>query len=119
MELGATPQVRPVNGRLMTVDETGSGLRVTWRPAHGFFNLSLWRDDRCAETFHLSPDAATNLVGFLFDSLAQSFAPPVLRLVDEPPRRSRMASRLWPRLEGAGLRLARLAQNRQRVSPKR
>ncbi|HWK90612.1 MAG TPA: amino acid permease, partial [Longimicrobium sp.] len=31
----------------------------------GFVNLSLWSDDRCVQTFHLTPAEAGRLVGFL------------------------------------------------------
>jgi hypothetical protein len=58
-------------GSLMAVDERGVGLRTTWRLEHGFVNVSLWRDDRCVETFHLTPAAAARLVSFLVGGLAE------------------------------------------------
>lgn len=44
---------------------------------HGFVNMSLWRDNRCVETFHLAPSAAAELVSFLVNGLtdAASVAP--------------------------------------------
>lgn len=60
------------SGRQWFVDERGVGLRVTWRLEHGFINLSIWRDDRCVETFHLTPDDAAELVGFLVRGLAET-----------------------------------------------
>lgn len=78
-----------VLGRHIVLDERGIGLRATWRPAHGFVNLSLWRDDRCVETFHLTPDAASGLVSFLVASLARSVprpsAPPLRAVPSDAP----------------------------------
>ncbi len=59
-------------GRLLAVDERGVGLRVTWRLDHGFINLSLWRADRCVETFHLTPADAAQLVSFIVSGLADA-----------------------------------------------
>ena len=33
-------------------------------------HLSLWRDDRCSETFHLTHADASRLIGFLTSGLA-------------------------------------------------
>jgi hypothetical protein len=57
-------------GRILAVDERGIGMRVTWHLERGFINLSLWRDDRCVETFHLTPTDAARLVAFLTAGLA-------------------------------------------------
>ena len=57
-------------GRHLAVDEQGVGLRATWRLERGFLNLSLWRDDRCVEAFHLTPAATGELIGFLARGLA-------------------------------------------------
>ena len=59
-------------GRHLAVDERGVGLRATWRLDQGLINLSLWRDGRCVETFHLTPAAAAELVGFLAKGLADA-----------------------------------------------
>ena len=59
-------------GRHLAVDERGIGLRATWRLDHGFINLSLWRQGRCVETFHLTPAAAAELIGFLAKGLADA-----------------------------------------------
>ena len=40
-------------GRALFVDERGLGLRATWHPERGIVNLSVWREDRCMETFWL------------------------------------------------------------------
>lgn len=72
-----TDQVAAI--RMLASDEQGVGLRATWRPRFGFVNLSLWRDRRCVETFHLSPVDAARLVSFLAESLA-SVAPEPDRL---------------------------------------
>ena len=56
-------------GRLLSVDERGIGLRATWHLDHGFLNLSLWRDDVCVETFHLTPNEAARLASFIADGL--------------------------------------------------
>ena len=56
-------QVRP--GRALFVDDRGHGLQATWHASQGFVNLSLWRDDRCVETFRLSAAEAARLVDFL------------------------------------------------------
>jgi len=72
MELAAQQQL-PV-GRHLAVDERGVLLRATWRLDHGFINLSLWRDDVCVETFHLTPAAAAELISFLASGLADATA---------------------------------------------
>lgn len=91
LDSGELPEVL---GRHIAIDDRGIGLRATWRPAHGFVNVSLWRNDRCVETFHLTPKAASDLVAFLVSGLAASVPParPSLRVV--PPARPR---RLSPR----------------------
>ncbi len=71
VETGAVHRL-PVRSRYLAVDERGSGLRATWHPDRGLVNLSLWRDDRCVETFHLTPAEAGRLVGFLVDGLADA-----------------------------------------------
>ena len=57
-------------GRILAVDERGIGLRCTWHLERGFINLSLWREDTCVETFHLTPTDASELVAFLTAGLA-------------------------------------------------
>lgn len=84
METGAARVGHDVNGRFLAIDEQGIGLRATWRPAHGFVNVSLWRNDQCVETFHLTPHQVSALVSFLVSRLA-TLAPepgaPALALV--------------------------------------
>jgi hypothetical protein len=57
-------------GRELFVDGRGHGLRATWHLDEGIVNLSLWRDDRCVETFQLPVADVARLVGFLVDGLA-------------------------------------------------
>ena len=82
MDTGAAHQL-PVRRRHLAIDERGIGLRATWHLERGFLNLSLWRDDRCVETFHLTPAEAARLVDFLVSGLAGA--------VPEPSRASLVA----------------------------
>lgn len=93
------------HGRFLAIDAQGHALRATWRPTHGFVNLSLWRDDRCVETFHLTPTDASDLIAFLVAGFAASVptpAPPHLQAVpkreDESEAARGSASRLLRRL---------------------
>lgn len=70
--------------RHFVVDDEGRGLRATWRPDRGFVNLSMWRDQRCVETFHLTPSDAGQLIGFLAGALTAAVPMP-------PERRLRLA----------------------------
>ncbi len=82
MERGGTASVPESLGRYLAVDESGGGLRATWRPAQGFTNLSLWRGDACIETFHLSTEQMGELIAFLGTSLATACpTQPRLRVV--------------------------------------
>lgn len=70
--------------RFVAFDERDTLLRVTWRSARGFVNLSLWRDATCVETFHLSPSEAGRLMAFLATTLTAAVPDPIeapLRLV--------------------------------------
>ena len=90
MERASATSAPDVMGRYLAMDEQGSGLRATWRPTRGFTNLSLWRDDMCVETFHLTAPQMGELIGFLGTSLgAAQPAAPMLRVVrpsDVPER---------------------------------
>lgn len=55
----------PAAERVLLMDDEGRGLRATWHRDRGLVNLSIWRNDRCSETFHLSLGDAARLVGFL------------------------------------------------------
>jgi len=63
-------------------------LKATWRLSHGFINLSIWRDDRCFDTFHLAPADAARLIAFLVNGLADvasvPAAAPVMNLAADP-----------------------------------
>ncbi len=100
----ATVRELPV-GRLFSLDERGVVLRATWRLEHGFVNVSVWRDDRCIETFHLTPHEAARLVNFLVEGLAgvvSAVSGPAasLRLIPEP--RCRQPGQWVTRLQDAG-----------------
>jgi hypothetical protein len=77
------PRTLPT-GRLLAIDEQGVGLRATWHLDRGFVNLSLWRHDRCVETFHLSIEDAGRLTGFLIDGFTE-VTNAALGAVDEQP----------------------------------
>ena len=66
----------PTRTRHLAVDERGVGLRATMRLERGFVNLSLWNNDVCAQTFHLTPVEASRLVGFLVEGLARAVPEP-------------------------------------------
>jgi hypothetical protein len=59
-------------GRALFVDERGVGLRVTWHPERGIVNVSVWRENRCTETFWLSLEDAGRLASFLVTGVADS-----------------------------------------------
>ena len=94
---GVDAEVRhlPV-GRILAIDDRGTGLRATWHLDRGFINLSLWRGDRCSETFHLTPADAAKLVSFLVTGMAE--AAEVASTPTAPPES--MPSR-WTRLRRA------------------
>lgn len=73
---GASTVAIAPSGSMWAIDERGVGLRATWRHERGFVNLSVWRDDVCVETFHLSPADAARLVSFVADGLAEAATPP-------------------------------------------
>lgn len=91
METGAVHELP--HGRHFALDERGVALRATWRLDRGFVNLSLWRDDTCVETFHLTPNEASRLVAFLVSGMADvatgaTTGGPALAAVPTPlPRR--------------------------------
>jgi hypothetical protein len=55
----------------MAVDDDGRLMRASWHLERGFVNLSIWRDDRCVETFHLTIEDAARLTGFLVEGFAE------------------------------------------------
>lgn len=67
-------------GRALFVDERGLGLRATWHPERGIVNLSVWREDRCVETFRLSLADAGRLASFLVTGLADA----AIQAADDP-----------------------------------
>lgn len=77
-------------GRILAVDDRGIGMRATWHLERGFVNLSLWRQDVCVETFHLTPADAAQLVSFLVTGLAEAVegslaAPATIEAAPPPP----------------------------------
>jgi hypothetical protein len=99
---GAEPAVPDV-ASVMAVDDRGIGLRATWRLNHGFVNLSLWRGDRCVETFHLTPSDAATFMTFLVKGLADVASVPAAA----PLRVVREGEDAAPSASAAGLRARR------------
>lgn len=56
------------------MDERNVGLRATWHHDRGFANLSVWRGERCEETFHLRTADAPQLIAFLAEGLGEAAA---------------------------------------------
>jgi hypothetical protein len=70
---GGVAEIHPLPlGRALFVDERGRGLRVTWHHEQGMVNLSMWRDDRCVETFRLPVADVAALVNYLVDGLGEA-----------------------------------------------
>lgn len=78
-------------GRHLAIDERGVGLRATWRLDRGFVNISLWTGDSCVETFHLTPAASAELIGFLARGLADATAVATMATVSPVGSRSPVA----------------------------
>lgn len=106
---GAPAAVRHLpTRRALLLDERGAGLRLTWHHDLGFANLSVWRGDRCQETFRLSTADAPQVIAFLADGLgeAASSTAPVLRAAPVAPssqptgRRSDIVTAVRRRLAG-------------------
>jgi hypothetical protein len=72
-------------GRALFVDARGMGLRTTWHPERGIVNLSVWRDDRCVETFWLSMADAGRLASFLVTGLADMVSQAAEDVTEERP----------------------------------
>jgi hypothetical protein len=72
-------------GRALFADECGLGLRATWHPERGIVNLSVWRDDRCVETFWLSLADAGRLATFLVAGLAEAATATAADVTEERP----------------------------------
>ena len=70
-------------GRVLFADEQGIGLRATWHLERGFVNLSVWRENRCVETFRLAVGDAARLAGFLVEGLGEATAG-LLRAINAP-----------------------------------
>ncbi len=109
VEDGAAPSHLPV-GSTWLVDERDVALKATWRLNHGFINLSIWRGDRCSDTFHLVPADAARLVAFLVNGLAEvasvPVATPVMTLAANSAPQG--GSNFWERLTRLDRRLRTL-----------
>jgi hypothetical protein len=99
----------PTRTRHLAIDERGIGLRATWRLELGFVNLSLWRHDRCVETFRLTPAEASRLIGFLVEGLARAVPEPApaVALAPAPSPAGGYRLRLAEALERAAAQLRR------------
>lgn len=97
----------PTRTRHLAIDERGIGLRATRRLERGFVNLSLWRHDRCVETFRLTPAEASRLIGFLVEGLARAVPEPApaVALAPAPPPAGGYRLRLAEALERAAAQL--------------
>jgi hypothetical protein len=94
--------------RHFVVDGEGRGLRATWRPDRGFINLSIWRDQRCVETFHLTPADAGQLIGFMAGALTAAVPIPQQRRL----RLARDGESVAPGANGQTARLRRIVAGR-------
>jgi hypothetical protein len=86
----------PLSGREFFIASDGSVLRTTWHVDRDLVNLSVWRGDRCTETFQLARADAARLIAHLADGLAS-----VASATDAPT--ARPTSTAWTRTT-AGLR---------------
>jgi len=95
-------------GRELFIDEQGRGLRTTWHLERGIVNLSIWRGERCTETFQLSVADAARLVAFLVEGLSEATASLMSTLAVEGGQSTRRARSTPPDLR----RVVRLARER-------
>ena len=85
----AAPVVHQLpSGRLLALDDEGTGLRASWHLDRGFVNLSIWQHDRCVATFHLTIEDAGRLAGFLVDGLASATQTMLSLTADTSAKRS-------------------------------
>lgn len=95
MERGGAASKPEAMQRYLAVDDDGRGLRATWRPAQGMTNLSLWRDDVCVETFHLSTEQMGELIAFLATGLATAVPARAALRVVAPHEQPELPSQAW------------------------
>lgn len=107
----------PDQRREYIADGDHSALRATWHYDAGYFVVSLWRDETCVATSHLTPKEAGHLATFITGGLADlahdgvssgSVVAP-LSLRSEWRRRVRLGVRYWK--ESVGLSLQRIANH--------
>jgi hypothetical protein len=86
-------------GREFFLGEDGSVLRTTWYTHDGLVNFTVWRGDRCTESFHLAATDAARLIGFLAEGLSSAAAdvitPTEARPVGNPTMRERFRVGRW------------------------
>lgn len=56
--------------RELITDGVHSALRATWHEEAGYVVISLWREDTCVATSHLTPNEAGRLAMFITGGLA-------------------------------------------------
>jgi hypothetical protein len=93
----------PALGREFFLDESGTVLRVSWHLDRRLANMSVWRGDRCTETFQLAAADAARLIAYLADGLASAASAPTARVESE---RSRFGSGIRDTLVRAAQRVA-------------
>jgi hypothetical protein len=85
----------PLSGREFFIATDGSVLRTTWHVDRDLVNLSVWRGDRCTETFQLARADAARLIAHLADGLAAA-----------TPSRTPHPATVWERATAGVRRLA-------------
>ena len=61
----------PVNGTVvLDTRDAGRALRISGHPELVVFVISLWQDERCIGTMHLSPTDTSDVVHALVEGLA-------------------------------------------------
>ncbi len=93
----------PAIGREFFLDDSGTVLRVSWHLDRRLANLSVWRGDRCTETFQLAATDAARLIAYLADGLASGATAPTAEIAST---RSRFGSGVRDALARTAQRLA-------------
>ena len=90
----------PRAGREVFLDERGVSLRIAWHLDRGLVNVSVWREDRCTDTFQLTVDDVARLVTCLVDGLGAAAAETTSSASPPPPTLRARARSLLRRLAG-------------------
>ena len=82
----------PASGRWTWESARGrtGAVRVSPHVESGVLAVSLWRDDRCVGSVHLTPEEAASLVGRLSDALAGLVVPPATAQAAPDPVEDRL-----------------------------